>query len=67
MRKKRKIWWDVPDSPFKPFSEKEYRVFTGAEPGYIKIMEKARFGEWGTGWGWLQPGKVKKDPGPMGS
>ena len=67
VRKKRKIWWDVPDSPFKPFSEKEYRVFTGAEPGYIKIMEKARFGEWGTGWGWLQPGKVKKDPGPMGS
>ena len=65
-KRKKMIWWDVPDAPFKPFSPKEYRVFTGAEPGYVKIIEKARFGQWGVGQGWLDPKKGKRDPGPMG-
>lgn len=46
--KKRKIYWMVPDSPFKPFDPKEYVVFAGKESAFIKRVDKRRFGDDGS-------------------
>ena len=42
-RKKKKIWWDVPEQPLgEAYSPYEYVVFTGGEPAKVARKEKGK-------------------------